>query len=490
MTPIFTGSSWDFPLIQRLDDACREIAVDELKLDCYPNSLEICTADQMLDIYSCGMPVSYRHWAYGKSYVKEEFKYRKGHSGLAYETVFNCNPCIAYLMEENSATMQALVIAHACYGHNSFFKGNYLFRQWTDAAAIIDYLVFARDYIAECESRYGADAVESILDSCHALKYYGVDRYRRPGKLSKELAEQRKKEKHAAEQQEVNALWDHLIPKSETPEEDPLMEPQENILYFIEKNAPNLKTWQREIIRICRKIAQYFYPNYQTQVMNEGWASTCHYFIMTRLMEKGLLTEGSYLEFLHSHTGVVNQQPMTRQFNPYWLGFNMFAEIKRICTEPAKEDGQYFPDLAGADWLKSWHYAMQNFRDESFITQYLSPAMVRRERMFMLDDDSKGKEYGIARIQDERGFSDIRSALSDRYKLSHFFADIQIVDVDMAGNRKLYLRHTVHDGILLDDKTARETLLHLKNLWGYDALLDSVDAKTESILKIMDTEAM
>ncbi len=78
-------------------------------------------------------------------------------------------------MEENTITMQALVMAHACYGHNSFFKNNYLFRSWTDASSIVDYLIFARKYITECEERYGVDEVERLLDSCHALMNYGVD---------------------------------------------------------------------------------------------------------------------------------------------------------------------------------------------------------------------------------------------------------------------------------------------------------------------------
>ena len=103
--------------------------------------------------------------------------------GLAYEIVINSNPCIAYLMEENTMTMQALVIAHAAYGHNSFFKGNYLFRTWTNADAIVDYLLFARSYIAQCEERYGVDEVELLLDSCHALMNVGVDRYKRPQAL-------------------------------------------------------------------------------------------------------------------------------------------------------------------------------------------------------------------------------------------------------------------------------------------------------------------
>lgn len=483
-TPIFTNSNWTFPLINEINLACQEIAVDELKLNCYPNQIEVITSEQMLDVYSCGLPVMYKHWSFGKSFVRESYNYHKGNSGLAYEVVFNSNPCIAYLMEENSMTMQALVIAHACYGHNHVFKNNYLFKQWTDAGAILDYLVFARDYIAECESKYGAHAVEMVLDSCHALRYYGVDKYRRPGKLSKELEEQQKKTKAETSRKEVDALWDHLIPKNTNVEEvaHPQMEPEENILYFLEKNAPNLKQWQRELIRITRKIAQYFYPNYQTSVLNEGYASTVHYYIMTRLMEKGQITEGSYLEFLCSHTSVVNQQPMSRKFNPYWLGFNMFAEIKRVCQEPTKEDEQHFPDLVGTDWLAAHHNAVNNFRDESFISQFLTPNMVRKERMFMLEDNSGHVDYKIGKIHNERGFSDIRSALADRYRVGNLFPDIQIVDSNSSGDRTLQLVHTSYDGILLDYKTAKQTLHHLKALWGYNVELISVDAKTNFIV--------
>ena len=116
-----------------------------------------------MDAYaSVGMPVNYRHWSYGKEFIANERSYRRGQMGLAYEIVINSDPCISYLMEENTTAMQALVIAHAAYGHNSFFKGNYLFRLWTDASSIIDYLVYARNYIAECEEKHGMQAVEDI----------------------------------------------------------------------------------------------------------------------------------------------------------------------------------------------------------------------------------------------------------------------------------------------------------------------------------------
>ena len=135
--------------------------------------------------------------------------------GLAYEIVINSNPCIAYLMEENSLMMQTLVIAHAAYGHNSFFKGNYLFRTWTDAEAIIDYMVFAKNYIAECERRHGVEEVELLLDSCHALQNYGVDRYKRPARLSMIEENARQTEREQYLQSQVNDLWRTLPRKEE-----------------------------------------------------------------------------------------------------------------------------------------------------------------------------------------------------------------------------------------------------------------------------------
>ena len=184
--PISTSSEWTFDLIERYDQEIGRIAQD-FRLDTYANQIEIIRSEQMLDAYaSIGMPIGYSHWSFGKHFVEAEQGYQRGHMGLAYEIVINSDPCIAYLMEENTMTMQALVIAHACYGHNSFFKGNYLFRSWTDAGSIVDYLVFAKQYVAKCEELHGVHEVEAILDSCHALMNYGVDRYKRPYPISAE----------------------------------------------------------------------------------------------------------------------------------------------------------------------------------------------------------------------------------------------------------------------------------------------------------------
>ncbi|WP_106418563.1 SpoVR family protein [Salinicola tamaricis] len=493
--PIATGSDWNFETLERYEQAIAELA-REYRLDTYPNQIEIITSEQMMDAYaSVGMPVGYHHWSFGKQFLSVEQAYRRGQMGLAYELVINSDPCIAYLMEENSLMMQVLVIAHACYGHNSFFKGNYLFQTWTDASAIVDYLVFARKYVAQCEERHGVEAVEQLLDACHALQNYGVDRYKRPSPISAEAEARRQEEREAYLQTQVNTLWstiperaaplaDHLLPDSEN---DPLglhrhgrypSEPQENLLYFLEKNAPLLEPWQREIVRIVRKLAQYFYPQRQTQVMNEGWATFWHYTLMNRLYDDGLIDEGIMLEFLQSHTSVVSQpdydSPYFGGINPYALGFAMFSDIQRICQAPTDEDREWFPEIAGSDWLDTLHFAMHNFKDESFIQQFLSPKVIRDLKLFSLVDDDRDDSLQIEAIHDDRGYRRIREALSVQYALSAREPNIQVWEADIRGDRSLTLRH-VQDRRRPLGQSLFPVLRHLHQLWGFPVKLESIE---------------
>jgi stage V sporulation protein R len=476
-------SDWTFELIETYFEQIKRTA-HRFGLDTYPVQLELISAEQMLDAYaSVGMPVNYRHWSFGKQFIASEKNYRRGHMGLAYEIVINSDPCIAYLMEENTMPMQALVMAHACFGHNSFFKGNYLFRMWTDASSIIDYLVYAKAYISECEERHGIDAVEELLDACHSLMHHGVDRYRRPQKISMVEEEMRRKDREAYLQQQVNDMW-RTLPKSQGKQSKKEHrrfpeEPQENILYFIEKNAPLLEPWQREIVRIVRKIAQYFYPQRQTQVMNEGWATFWHYTLLNDLYDQGLLTDGYMMEILSSHTNVVFQPPVTHPaysgINPYALGFNMFTDLRRICEKPTDEDRQWFPDIAGSDWHKTLDYAMRHFKDESFIGQYLSPRMMRDFRLFSVVDDATQKELEVAAIHDDSGYRHVREALSRQYDLGSREPNIQVWNVNLRGDRSLTLRHTRHNDRPLDNG-AEEVVKHVARLWGFRVRLESVDS--------------
>ncbi|MGY6568969.1 MAG: SpoVR family protein, partial [Salinarimonas sp.] len=228
---LYEGADWDFETIQRIHDACEEIAIGELGLDVYPNQIEVITAEQMLDAYSSiGMPLFYKHWSFGKHFAAHEASYRKGMRGLAYEIVINSNPCISYVMEENTATMQALVIAHAAFGHNHFFKNNYLFKQWTDADGILDYLEFAKSYIAECEERYGHGPVERLLDAAHALMNQAVHRYPRKMQLDLRGEEQRERERRQHEEQMYNDLWRTVPVKERTGSEDADLERRRALL--------------------------------------------------------------------------------------------------------------------------------------------------------------------------------------------------------------------------------------------------------------------
>ncbi|VAW87102.1 FIG004684: SpoVR-like protein [hydrothermal vent metagenome] len=479
--PISTTSEWNFELIKKYDKEISRIA-KSYNLDTYPNQIEVISTEQMMDAYSSvGMPVGYHHWSFGKQFLSTEKNYRRGRMGLAYEIVINSNPCISYLMEENTMTMQALVIAHACYGHNSFFKSNYLFQTWTNADAIIDYLLFARNYVQQCEERYGEEAVELTLDSCHALMNYGVDRYQRPYRLSLAKEEARQKEREEYLQLQINELWRKTIPIAEKEESDDAKnrypdEPQENLLYFIEKNAPLLEPWQREIVRIVRKIAQYFYPQRQTQVMNEGWATFWHYTILNRLYDEGLVTDGFMMEFLQSHTSVVYQpafdEPHYSGINPYTLGFAMMSDIRRICEKPTEEDKRWFPDLHSTDWVKSLDFAMRNFKDESFIAQYLSPKVMRDLKLFSVLDDDTRNDLEIMAIHDDRGYQSIREQLSNQYNLGNREPNIQIYNVNRRGDRSLTLRHYEHNRQPLGEAT-HAVMRHISRLWGFTVRMES-----------------
>ena len=503
--PLFESAEWSFDTLKASYDAVEKVGKRDLKLDTYPNQIEVITAEQMLDAYtSTGMPLMYRHWSFGKHFAHEQMSYKRGMRSLAYELVINSNPCINYLMEENSATMQTLVLAHAAMGHNHFFKNNYLFKQWTNADAILDYLAFAKTYVRECEERYGMDAVEAVLDAAHALMNQGISRQPKAQISSKSLKQEQKRQKRKEHQEATfDDLW-RTVPTMRQPargpdeiqpgangDNDDLGLPEENVLYFLEKHAPRLKDWQRELLRIVRMLAQYFYPQRQTKMMNEGCATFVHYEILNRLYERELLTEGSMLEALHLHSAVVTQPAFSdRRFsgmNPYALGFAMMRDIQRICEDPTGEDKDWFPDFAGnGDAYGTLKDAWANYRDESFILQFLSPAVIRDFRLFGLYDDSDDPEVTVTSIHNETGYRDIRRTLARHYDAGEQDPDIRVTDANLSGNRRLTLTHYVRKNRLLNKQEGERTLQHLAQLWGHRAKLLEVDAETKKPIRELE----
>jgi spore cortex formation protein SpoVR/YcgB (stage V sporulation) len=266
------------------------------------------------------------------------------------------------------------------------------------------------------------------------------------------------------------------------------------MLYFIEKNAPLLEPWEREVVRIVRKIAQYFYPQRQTKVMNEGWATFWHYTLLHTLYDEGYVNDGFMFEFLQTHTNVIYQpefdSPYFNGINPYTLGYAIYSDIRRICEQPTDEDERFFPDFAGGDWLDTIHHAMANFKDESFILQFLSPKVIRDLKLFSILDDDKEREVEVIAIHDDSGYRQIREELADQFNLSKQEPNIQVQEVDLRGDRSITLWHLQHDRIPLSDNNAKEVMKHLRHLWRFDVHLESMRDESVTSRYICDDESV
>ena len=484
--PLWTNNEWTFDLLKDTWTEIEKIGVGEMGLNLYPNQFEIISSEQMLDAYSSiGLPVYYKHWSFGKRHAHDSESYKTGASGLAFEIVINSNPCINYLMEDNTMTTQALVMAHAGVGHNWFFKNNYMFKDWTDASSIVDYLIFAKDYIEKVEQREGTQTVERFLDSCHALSEHGVNRYKHPTKLSMEKEKSRLREREEYIQSQVDDMY-KILPKKKKADDNLKIfpeQPEENILYFCEKYAPNLEPWQREIIRIVRKISQYLYPQGLTKTINEGTASFIHHTIMNRMHDKGLITDGAYLEFISLHASVIYQPPWKHKYysgiNPYKLGFEILKDVERICNSPTPEDKEWFPNLIGQNSLEQITNIVENYRDESFVRQFLSPKIIRDLRLFHLSDDRTNTEsYSVDHIHNQQGYQNIRENLANQYEREQYVPRIEVIKLSKH-DKTLHLMHTEINGKKLSDP--KKMLYHLRLLWTNNVVL--YDQKENVIAK-------
>ena len=481
---INSGEDWTFEDICQISDEVEKIG-KEMGYSWYPNQIEIITSEQMLDCYSSvGLPNMYNHWSFGKRFLRDHEAYSKGRQGLAYEIVINSDPCIVYCMEDNDKMMQALVIAHAGIGHNHFFRNNQLFRQWTDASSILDYMEYAKSFVSACEEKFGIPAVEKILNAAHAIQHQGVFRYPRKQPLSLKREREREIFRALEEESNYNDVMETTLPPdySVTKWKDPeylarkksLKLPEENILYFLEMHSPVLKQWQRELLRIVRNIAQYFYPQIQDKIMNEGCATWTHYQILYKMYERGMMTPGAMKAFLKSHTSVVYQpdfdSPYYSGINPYALGFAMMQDIVRICDEPTAEDKEWFPLIAGkGNHMDVLFEAWETHRDESFIRQFLSPKVMRDFKLFSIGN-LNSKEYKVCNIHNDSGYKAIRSTLADSNDITNIIPEINIVDVDLHGNRDLELKFIRPLGGM-DLKNTGPVIQYIADLWGYGVRL-------------------
>jgi stage V sporulation protein R len=135
-----------------------------------------------------------------------------------------------------------------------------------------------------------------------------------------------------------------------------------------------------------------------------------------------------------------------------------------------------FPKLINVDWADSVRYAMENFKDETFISQYLTPNVARKLKMFAINDpDIMSEDYYVTEIANESGFKALRQKLADSYALENRVPDIQVTAVDYKGTRKLILDHFVRDMKPLALEDAKKTLAYIADLWEYSAVLKTFE---------------
>jgi len=305
----------------------------------YPQEFEICDHEQMLayTVYS-GMPSHYPHWSYGKSYEKLKTLYDYGVSGLPYEMVINSNPCIAYLMRDNSPLLQVLTMAHV-YGHNDFFKNNFTFKS-TRAEFTIEIFKSHADRIrgyAEAPG-IGLEKVERLLDAAHALSL----QCRRNLAIRKQTAEE-EQQRRLDESRPLEDPFQTIHRRQEyvAPDLDKVpLYPEEDLLLFIRDHNPHFSDWEKDILTIVHEEARYFIPQIETKIMNEGWASFFH----KRILERLALPQKLHLEFLVRHAQVVgvdqphvdrvavDVQPLVDDFHQQQLGARaaLFHVIGRV----------------------------------------------------------------------------------------------------------------------------------------------------------------
>lgn len=416
-----------------------EKVVHDMGLDYYEQEFEICSYEDMIGYETyVGMPSHYPHWSYGKAYERTKTLHKYNLTGLPYEMVINSNPCIAYLMKDNTLLLQILTIAHV-YGHNDFFKNNRLFKKGTWADYTVEmfknHANRIREYIAD--PGIGYKKVERILNAAHAVKFQTS---RVAGE--KRISEGEKRDILLERYQKPKS--DHPLLEAKGQEEKPMpnfrkipVEPEEDLLYFLSIYT-RLSDWEKDIISIVREETQYFIPQIETKIMNEGWASFWHYTILNELK----LPQSLHMEFLKRHNQVI--RPHQGSINPYYVGFKIFEDLKKKHSD----NPRMIFDVREIE------------RDQSFLRRYLTYDLCNEMNLF--EYIKFGNDYIVSEVSDEEGWKKIRDTLA----FSVGMGGIPVIKVIewVQKDNMLILEHE-YDGRELELDYAYETLKHVQDLW-------------------------
>jgi stage V sporulation protein R len=436
---------------RELEHAIAEITevAKDFGLDFYPMRYEICPSDIIYTFGAYGMPTRFSHWSFGKTFNRMKMQYDLGLSKI-YELVINSNPCYAFLLDGNSLIQNKLIVAHVL-AHCDFFKNNARFS--ISNRNMVETMSAAAERISQYEMEYGTSEVERFLDAVMAIQEHVDPAIHKPYGLDKkhymELMKRRQKEKDGGSQtahSPYEDLWDLEKPDTGSAAEVPdtrkfPLQPEKDLMWFIQEFSPFMEDWQRDIMSMLREEMLYFWPQIETKIMNEGWASYWHQRIMRELP----LTSEETIEYAKLNSAVV--QPSRHSINPYYLGVKIFEDIeKRFGRERIFEVRE----------LES---------DQSFLRNYLTKELTDELDLYIFE--KKGPEWQITdktweTVRDQLVFSRVNGG----------FPYLEITDADWQRSGELYVTHRF-EGMELDVKYVERTLPYLVQLWGRSVHLET-----------------
>jgi stage V sporulation protein R len=430
----------------------------------HPTHFELVPASVLYEVGSYLMPGRFSHWTHGKMYQMQKTMYDYGLSKI-YELVINTKPCWAFLLESNTLIQNKLVVAHVL-GHADFFANNAYFAR--TSRQMLETVNLNAERIRGYEFRSGRLEVEQLLDAVLSIQEH-VDPYFVDD-------DERDSEADSASHAPTRSgpyddLWE-LDEHSAAPEPvverrrlDPRLTPEEpnrDLLRFIGAHSPVLDDWERDVVGIVRAEMLYFFPQMQTKIVNEGWATLAHATILRRLN----LPHDEYVDFADLHAGVI--QPGARRINPYHLGYEM---LKAINKRHGGDDETIAAELFDLRETAS---------DLSLVRNELTQELVEDLDLYI-----------YRRIEDELVITDKDwEAVRDRLVTDltgYGFPIIVAVDGEYEGRRELFLRHE-WTGKPLDLAFARKTLEHIYRLWGRRVWLETRTPEEQPLMLTFDSK--
>ncbi|MCL5058050.1 MAG: SpoVR family protein [Actinobacteria bacterium] len=466
--------------LRLLEEAIEKITGKALEfgLDFYKMYFEICPAEIIYTFGAYGMPTRFSHWTFGKSYQKMKTQYDYNLSRI-YEMVINSDPCYAFLLEGNTLVQNKMVVAHVL-GHSDFFKNNAYFRQ--TSRGMVETMSSAANRFRDYEFKLGKLKVEQFLDSIIAIQEQ-VDPYRYVKGADKGAERgageggcggrcggkcshgQGSKGRHKEKETPYDDLWDlekkdgwgggcgeeksNKFPES----------PEKDLLLFIMTHSRDLEDWQRDVISVARQEMLYFWPQMETKIMNEGWATYWH----MRIMREMDLDVDEAIDYAKMHAGVV--QPSRMRINPYLLGLKIFEDIEKRWDEPTEEERKKY-GRPGGEGRKKIFEVRETENDISFLRNYLTREIIEDQDLYLFK--KVGSEWKIT----DKEWEAVRDSIVDGMTYCGY-PYIVVEDGDFNRRGELYLRHQF-EGVELDVFYLERTLPHVFKLWGRPAHLETL----------------